>query len=59
MPISGHESMTTAVFPPLAPNGSIAPPETIFLLFDLMVTNSNNGKKFSSKASFEDDSDLD
>jgi hypothetical protein len=59
MPISGHESITIAIFPPPAPNGPISPHATIFLLFDLMVKNSDNGKKFSAKASFEDDTKMD
>ncbi len=57
--ISGHKSMTLPVLPPLAPNGSISPHATIFLLFDLMVKNSYDGKKFSTKAKFEDDTKLD
>jgi hypothetical protein len=58
-PISSHESITIAVFPPQAPSGPISPHATIFLLFDLMVKNSDNGKKLSTKASFEDDTELD
>jgi hypothetical protein len=58
-PISGHKSITIAVFPPPGPNGPTSPHATIFLLFDLMVKNSDNGKKFSTKASFEDDTKLD
>jgi hypothetical protein len=58
-PISGHKSMTLAVLPPPDSYGSISPHATIFLLFDLMGKNSEDGKKFSTKASFEDDTELD
>jgi hypothetical protein len=57
--ISGHKSMTMAVFPPPDPYGSISLHATIYLLFDLMGKNSEDGKKFSTKASFEDDTKLD
>jgi hypothetical protein len=58
-PISGHESITIAVSPPPAPNSLISPHATIFLLFVLMVKNSDNGKMFSTKARFEDDTKVD
>lgn len=57
--ISRHDSTNLIVFPPPDETGFIDPHATIFLLFDLMGKNSEDGKKYSTKASFEDDTDLD
>ncbi len=58
--ISCHNLTNLIVFPPLdVRTGFIDPHATIFLLFDLMGKNSEDGKKYSTKASFEDDTKLD
>jgi hypothetical protein len=57
--ISHHDSTTLIVFPPPNETGLIDPHVTIFLLFDLMGKNSEDGKKYSTKASFEEDTELD
>ena len=58
--ISRHDSTNLIVFPhPDERTGFIDPHATIFLLFDLMGKNSEDGKKYSTKASFEDDTELD
>jgi len=58
--ISRHDSTNLIVFPPPDERtGFIDPHATIFLLFDLMGKNSEDGKKYSTKASFEDDTELD
>ncbi len=51
--------MTLIVFPPPNETGLIDPHVTIFLLFDLMGKNLEDGKNYSTKASFEDDTELD
>ena len=56
--ISGHQLMIVAVFPPPGPSGSIDALATIFL-FDLMGKTSEDGKRFSTKASFEENIKLD
>ncbi len=58
--ISRHDSTNLIVFhPPDERTGFIGPRATIFLLFDLTGKNSEDGKKYSTKASFEDDTELD
>ncbi len=58
--ISCNDSTNLIVFPPPdVRTGFIDPHATIFLLFDLMGKNSEDAKKYSMKASFEDDTKLD
>jgi hypothetical protein len=57
--ISRHDSTTLIVFPPPNEMGLIDPHATIFLLFDLMGKNLEDGKKYSMKASFKDNTELD
>ncbi len=58
--ISRHDSTNLIVFlPPDVRTGFIDPHVTIFLLFDLMGKNWEDGKKYSTKASFEDGTELD
>jgi hypothetical protein len=57
--ISGQDSANLIVFPPLDEMGFIDPHATIFLLFDSMGKNLEAGKKYSTKASFEDNTELD
>ena len=58
--ISRHNLTNLIVFPPPdVRTGFIDPHATIFLLFDLMGKNLEDGKKYSTKASFEDDTELD
>jgi hypothetical protein len=57
---SHHNSTNLIVFPPPdVRTGFIDLHATIFLLFDLMGKNSENGKKYSTKVSFKDDTELD
>ncbi len=58
--ISCHDSTNLILSPPSdVRTGFIYPHATIFFLFDLTGKNLEDGKKYSTKASFKDDTELD